>query len=112
MSDGVTLTPTHGVFVDGCGQGLSLAGPQALVPGGPMVTVVNVTGGAGGSGGYLHTQTPPALQWNVNHNLGRKPVVSVLTVGGVEIDAAITHVSLNQFLVDFNVPTAGQAVCA
>lgn len=57
---------------------------------------------------YEHVQASPASQWTVNHLLGRRPAaVSVLTPGGVEVDAAVTHVSDNQLSVDFTLPQVG-----
>ena len=51
---------------------------------------------------YTHTQSSPASTWTVNHNLGRIPAaVSVLSVGGVEVEAGVTHVSNNQLVVEF-----------
>ncbi len=60
--------------------------------------------------GYVFTQVSPALTWTVNHNMGRKPAVSVLSVGGVEIVAAVSHISSAQAVIEFSSPTAGQAI--
>lgn len=54
----------------------------------------------------------PIATWVINHNLGRRPLVGVFTVGGVEMMAEIIHVSLNQVQVFFDNPTAGYAVCS
>jgi len=44
----------------------------------------------------------------VNHNLGRHPFSSsVETLGGVEIEVAVQHVTTNQSVVSFDAPTAG-----
>jgi hypothetical protein len=58
---------------------------------------------------YIHNQTVAASVWTVNHNLGRKPLVSIRSPGGVEVDAEIIHPSLNQFTVHFAMPYAGTA---
>jgi hypothetical protein len=47
----------------------------------------------------------------VNHGLGYKPVVSVYTLGGVEMEAEIVHISDFQLRVRFGVPQAGYARC-
>jgi hypothetical protein len=53
----------------------------------------------------------PAAEWTVNHNLGAVPAaVKLLTMGGVEFDAAIVHVSDNQFVVSVAPPTGGQVI--
>lgn len=49
--------------------------------------------------------------WVVNHNLGRKPIVTLLTVGGVEMIAEVIHTNTNQLTVYFASPIAGKARC-
>lgn len=61
---------------------------------------------------YLHTQPVPATSWTINHNLGHHPAVSALSVGGVVMLANVIHTSLNQAVIEFDQPTAGQAVCS
>lgn len=57
---------------------------------------------------YEHTQSSPSASWTVNHNLGRRPAsVAVLSVGGVEVNAAVTHISINQLIVEFAAPQVG-----
>lgn len=53
----------------------------------------------------------PAMTWTVNHNLGRKPLVSVLTVGNFEMEAQIGHTNNNQFVVYFATPMTGRVRC-
>ncbi|CAL4868208.1 hypothetical protein MMA231_02483 [Asticcacaulis sp. MM231] len=60
---------------------------------------------------YEHLQASPAVQWTVNHNLGRKPHVSVRSVGGVEVLADVVHQSLNQLTVNFAAPYTGSVDC-
>jgi hypothetical protein len=52
-----------------------------------------------------------AAEWVVNHNLGFRPLVSVLTPGGAEMDAEVLHTSLNQCRVYFSAPAAGRVRC-
>lgn len=59
---------------------------------------------------YEHVQASASALWTVNHNLGRWPAgCIVVSTGGVEVSAGITHVSINQTLIDFNTPFAGRA---
>ncbi len=67
------------------------------------------TGPPGAVDDYVFTQGTPAATWTINHNLGRKPLVSLLTVGGMEMNADILHVSVNQVQVNFAQATAGSA---
>lgn len=70
--------------------------------------------GAAGVGGlvYQHTQSTPATEWVVNHNMGRRPTVNVYTVGWVEMDALEVHASLNQVIIQMNSPMAGFVLCS
>jgi hypothetical protein len=58
---------------------------------------------------YVFTQNTPSDTWIINHNLGYKPAVELLTVGGVEFDASVTHTSINQTIVNIAMPIAGSA---
>lgn len=59
---------------------------------------------------YEHTQAAPATPWVINHNLGRRPAVAVMTLGGQEMLADVLHMSANQVQVFFDGPTAGLAI--
>ena len=80
----------------------------------PVVTVQAgnyfPAGGAGSAQPYEFSQVAPSTLWTVNHGLGYKPQVSILTSGGLEIEASITHVSVNQFTVGLNTSLAGLAI--
>lgn len=71
-----------------------------------------IPGPAGpGAGRYTHTQSSPSALWTVNHNLGYKPsAVRILSVGGLELIAAVLDISDDQLQVSFSTPTAGSAV--
>jgi hypothetical protein len=64
--------------------------------------------GASGSS-FEHAQSVAASIWTVNHNLGFRPNVSVKTLGGLEVDAEVLHVSVNQVQVIFDSPSTGIA---
>lgn len=86
----------------------------ALAPPRPIAAVI---GPAGPSGDEAHRFTfsqPSALTpWIINHNLGVYPsAVCIKSIGGVEVEASITHVSENQCVVTFAQPFAGVAVIA
>jgi hypothetical protein len=62
-----------------------------------------------GAAGYAETFAA-APSWIVNHNFGRHPYSwAVETLGGVEIEVAVQHVTINQSVVTFDSPTAGIA---
>lgn len=58
---------------------------------------------------YTHTQSTPSDTWIINHNLGYKPSVELITVGGVEFDASVTHTSVDQTIINIAMPMAGSA---
>jgi hypothetical protein len=58
---------------------------------------------------FVFTQAVAAATWIVNHNLGFKPNVSLFTVGGLEFEAEVVHVSVNQFQVNLTSAAAGSA---
>jgi hypothetical protein len=74
---------------------------------------VGPRGPAGPSGAaqdsFDFTQASPALQWSISHNLGRRPIVELFSVGGAEIEADVIHLSNDQVIVNFVIPTAGSA---
>ena len=76
-----------------------------------LVFIPSTSGGAGPSGGFEFTQASPATTWVVNHNLGFNPVVTVLSVGGLVLEASVLHTSLNQVQITFLTPTAGSVRC-
>jgi hypothetical protein len=92
--------------IQGAGTVLTAVTPQ------PISTSISAVGASGASSQvHVHTQSSPALTWVINHNLGFKPVISLLTVGGVEMFAEVVHTSINQVTVLFVQPTAGLARC-
>lgn len=79
----------------------------------PTIEIVDVVqkgdkGDAGGIG-YIHTQSTPASIWTINHNLGLKPAVQLLSVGGIEFDGEIVHTSINQTIIYLTTAYAGIA---
>lgn len=82
---------------------------EVEVPGPPGPVGPPGPEGPPGGGGHTHTQPVPAAQWVINHNLGFRPSVTLLTPGGVEFWAKVTHLSINQTVIDLTTPLAGSA---
>lgn len=81
---------------------------ETTVIGVPVIQGAKGEPGTGSSAGYTFTQASPLSTWTVNHNLGYRPAaVSVLSPGGVEVEAACTHTSDNQFVITFALPYSG-----
>ena len=53
----------------------------------------------------------PVTPWVLNHNFGRYPNVTLLSVGGRQMLAEVLNASLNQILVYFDAPKNGVAIC-
>ena len=69
--------------------------------------------GASGSGVVPPFQFLTATQiWVINHNLNRRPLIGVFSVGGIEMMAEVIHISANQVQVIFDNPVAGYAICS
>jgi len=59
--------------------------------------------------GYVFTQSTASATWTINHNLGHVPSVEVFNSGSQEIEAEVSHPSVNTAVIVFTVPTAGFA---
>jgi hypothetical protein len=58
---------------------------------------------------HEHVQAVASDVWTVNHNLGLRPAVTVLSPGGIEVEASVAHISVNQTVISFVTPQAGSA---
>lgn len=56
-----------------------------------------------------YVQSTPSSTWTINHNFGFEPQVQVFNSGSQLVNANITHLSVNQTVVQFTVPTSGFA---
>jgi hypothetical protein len=59
--------------------------------------------------GFVFEQATPATTWTISHNLGVKPDVSLYTVGGVEFEAEVIHISNDVCVAYLVTPMAGFA---
>lgn len=59
---------------------------------------------------FIFTQASALAEWIINHNKGWNPLVTVLSPGGIEVEAQVTHMSVNQTRVYFSSPQAGSAL--
>lgn len=65
--------------------------------------------GAAADAHFEHVQSNASDQWDITHNLGKKPAVSVHDSNGYEVIAIVHHMSLNRVIIEFKVPTFGKA---
>jgi hypothetical protein len=57
----------------------------------------------------LFDQPIPAITWNINHDMGKHPAVSVLNSSGDEVEAEINYVDVDNIIITFNAAFAGKA---
>ena len=67
-----------------------------------------VVAGEGGAS-YVHIQGTASTTWTINHNLGYRPSVELLDSGSQEIDADVSHPTINQTVVTLTPASAGLA---
>ena len=60
---------------------------------------------------YTHEQSVAAATWNVTHNLGRYPSVTVVDSAGSKIVGDVQYTSENTLTLTFSAPFAGTAYC-
>jgi hypothetical protein len=60
---------------------------------------------------YTHTQNTAATTWTINHNLGRRPTITLFSIGNQVIEANLIHTSTNQAIAYFTLATRGTARC-
>ena len=61
------------------------------------------------SSSYVHTQTPAAASWVVNHDLGYRPAVTVFDGTGALVVTDFVHNSTSSLTITFGAPLAGVA---
>ena len=93
---------TAPTIVIGEGQG-GAQGPAG--PAGPQ----GEQGPPGPSLAYVHTQNSPSDVWTINHNLGIYPQVSVIEIGGANVEGEVTYLNNNSLTVSFTVAISGTA---
>jgi hypothetical protein len=81
------------------------------------VQITNIKGkdglpGTPGGSQYVHSQTTPAATWNVNHNLGYFPHITIIMDDGTMVVADIDQLDANSAIITFPTPYTGKAVCS
>lgn len=65
--------------------------------------------GSGGDLSYVHNQAVPAAVWTVNHNLGKRPSVTVEDSAGTDVVGEVDHVNANTLTITFTAGFSGTA---
>lgn len=58
---------------------------------------------------YTHDQFIPASVWEINHNLGKKPSVTITDTAGSVIEGKVTLNNGTKITIEFNFPFSGYA---
>lgn len=58
---------------------------------------------------YVHYQDVPSASWNITHNLGKYPSVTIINSAGDTVMSDITYVNKNQIQINFSNAFAGTA---
>lgn len=92
-------------------------GPQTVLEIGEQrvdILTIGIQGPAGRDGlfgDFIHAQSSAAMEWTVNHNLGRRPNAEIYDAGGNVVDAEILHISANQLRALFSSAQSGSVRC-
>jgi len=97
------------VMVNAAGTPVQVDQRDTVVRAGSAMGVQGPKGESAAS--YTHTQVNASTVWTINHNLGFRPAIALLTDGGAVIDAEIAHASANTAVVTLSQPLAGKARC-
>lgn len=90
-------------------------GPSVTVQvNGPTTVAASTVGiqgpsGGGGSAAYTYTQSPAAMVWTIDHNLGFRPTVTVFSESGDEVRPNIQNPTVNRTTIGFSEAFAGTA---
>ena len=67
--------------------------------------------GGGADKAYTHTQNSGATIWEVEHDLGKRPSVTVVDVNNIQGYGIVTHTNANELTITFPGDTTGKAYC-
>lgn len=122
----VTRTKTNSVVDEPADRTLEVHDPGVAGPAN-VLTVGSVTQGAASvsitgtapaqvinfvlptGGSYTHTQSSSSSTWNVTHNLGFYPAVTVVDSGENVVIGDVTYTSVNSLSISFTASFGGKA---
>lgn len=103
--------PDFGVVTRWRGPDDTVPARAAATPPRPIASVIGPPGQGGADGPpVVHTQSTPSSGWIFNHNRGWRPQITVLSPGGIEVEAEIQHISDNQARIYFSDAQTGTAI--
>lgn len=58
---------------------------------------------------YEYIKGTPSATWVINHNLGKKPSVTVIDSAGTEVEGQVVHTDINNLIITFSAAFSGKA---
>lgn len=58
---------------------------------------------------YMHDQGVPSVTWTIQHNLDKRPSVTVVDTGGTVVIGEVEYLDSNNVVVTFNASFSGEA---
>jgi hypothetical protein len=58
---------------------------------------------------YTHTQAIASPTWAIQHNLGKRPSVSIQDTAGSQVVGSVEYIDENNLVVTFSAPFSGRA---
>lgn len=58
---------------------------------------------------YTHNQTTSSATWTIDHNMGKRPSVTVVDSSGSVVIGSVAYISVNQLTIQFKNPFKGKA---
>jgi hypothetical protein len=70
---------------------------------------VGPEGPAGNSITYTHIQSVPSTTWTINHNLNKKPSVTIVDSAETVVRGSVVYTDTNTLVLSFSAGFAGKA---
>lgn len=64
-----------------------------------------------GDKNFVYLQGPPSNTWNIQHNLNKKPSVTIVDSSNNIVTGSLVYVDLNNITLQFASPISGEAIC-
>ena len=89
---------------------LTFLGGNGSMQLGSLYEIINfVKADAAGDLNFTFTQAVASATWNVTHNLGKNPSVSIVDTGDQEVFAQVDYINTNSLTITFSSAQAGKA---
>jgi hypothetical protein len=86
--------------------------PPGSIPSNYVLSVSGFAapGGGGSDANFVFTQVSALATWNITHNLGKFPSVTIVDSSNNQVFADVQHTDVNSLVIQFATPFAGKAI--